>query len=81
MNEDLKKWKERIGYVVFFVPLIFAIFKYTNNFMDVPEQVKKLQEEVAIMKEKNRKQDSTLVIHTEFLKQDYQILISNGLTK
>ena len=78
MNEDLKKWKERIGYIVFFVPLTFAIFKYTVDFIDVPEQVKTLQEEVINLKEKNRKQDSLLTIHTLFLKQDYEILIKNG---
>jgi len=78
MNEDLKKWKERIGYVIFFLPLLFAIFKYTNDFIDIPEKVKELQKEVSIMKEKNRKQDSLLTIHTLFLKQDYEILIKNG---
>ena len=78
MNEDLKKWKERIGYIIFFLPLLFAIFKYTNDFIDIPEQVKELQKEVSIMKEKNRKQDSLLTIHTLFLKQDYEILIKNG---
>ena len=78
MNEDLKKWKERIGYIIFFLPLLFAIFKYTNDFIDIPEKVKELQKEVSIMKEKNRKQDSLLTIHTLFLKQDYEILIKNG---
>lgn len=92
MSDSMKKYKEYIGYVVFFIPLIFAIVKYVNTYEELPSRIEKLEQRIIELeaadrvnfeynKEKNRKQDSVMVIHTEFLRQDYQILINNGLVR
>ena len=81
MFEKLKTAKDYIQLVIFLTPLAYAIFKYCDSFIDVPNKLIALQKEVSLLKESNRKQDSALVIHKQFLAQDYQILINNGLAK
>lgn len=81
MNETLKKYKEYIQLVVFLIPLVYAIFKYSIDFVEVPDEVKELRREVQLIKEKNRYQDSVNVIQSQFLDQDYKALVKAGIIK
>ena len=79
MNEEVKKYFEWIKFAVFFIPLIYAIVRYTNDYAQVPDQMKEVIKEQAWLKEKNRRQDSVDAIHTIFLKQDYDALVKHGI--
>jgi hypothetical protein len=81
MNDLYKKYGDSLKAIMFFIPLIFASYKYLSDYIDVPKKQVELEQKIISLQYQMKKSDSLNLVQSEFLRQDYQILINNGLVK
>lgn len=74
MIELYKKYESHIKAIMFISPLIFAIWKYVGTYIDMPDEINELKNQI-------RYQDSINKVQSDFLAQDYIILKNAGLIK